>query len=65
MRILFWRQGNFWRSSSRSWRISQVRRKGNMAAHLLAKFVVSHRSQCVWFNVCPSVLVNVVNADRV
>jgi hypothetical protein len=25
-----------------SWRISHVRREGNMAAHLLAKFVVSH-----------------------
>jgi hypothetical protein len=36
-----------------------------MAVHLLAKFVVSHRSWCVWFNVCLSVLVNVVNADRV
>jgi len=46
-----------------SWRISHVRREGNMAAHLLAKFAVSQPSQCVWFNSCPSVLVNVVNAD--
>jgi hypothetical protein len=35
-----------------------------MAAHLLAKFTVSHQSQCMWFNVCPSVLVNVVKADQ-
>jgi hypothetical protein len=35
-----------------------------MAAHLLAEFAISHQSQCVWFNVCPSVLVNVVNAEK-
>jgi hypothetical protein len=33
--------------SFHSWRISHVRREGNMAAHLPAKFVVSHPSQCV------------------
>jgi hypothetical protein len=47
-----------------SWKISHVRREGNMAAHLLAKFVVSHQSQCMWFNVCLSVLVNVINAEQ-
>jgi len=47
-----------------SWKISHVRREGNMVAHLLANFVVSHQSQCMWFNVCPSSLVNVVNAEQ-
>jgi ribonuclease HI len=51
--------------SFHSWRISHVRREGNMAAHLLAKFAVSQPSQCVWFNYCPSVLVNVVNVELI
>jgi ribonuclease HI len=48
-----------------SWRISHVRREWNMAAHLLAKFAISQQSQRVWLNSCPSVLVNVVNADLI
>ncbi|XP_062167043.1 uncharacterized protein LOC133873342 [Alnus glutinosa] len=47
-----------------SWRISLVRREGNRVAHLLAKFAVANQSHYVWFNVCPSFLVNVVTADH-
>jgi ribonuclease HI len=46
-----------------SWRVSHVRRDGNRAAHLLAKFAISQQSQHVWFNLCPSWLLNVVIAD--
>jgi len=46
-----------------SWRVSHVRREGNMAAHLLAKFALSKQSQRVWLNSCPSVLLSAVNAD--
>jgi hypothetical protein len=48
-----------------SWRVSHMRREGNMAAHLLAKFAISQQSQRVWLNSCPNVLVNVVNADLI
>jgi hypothetical protein len=36
-----------------SWRISHVRREGNMAAHLLAKFAISQQSQRVWLICAP------------
>jgi len=45
-------------------RISHVRREGNRAAHLLAKFAVANQSHYVWFNVCPNFLVNVAIADQ-
>jgi hypothetical protein len=48
-----------------SWRVFHVRLKGNMTAHLLAKFAISQQSQRVWLNSCLSVLVNVVNADLI
>jgi ribonuclease HI len=36
------------------WRVSHVRRDGNRAAHVLAKFATSQQSHYVWFNFCPS-----------
>jgi hypothetical protein len=46
-----------------SWRVSHVRREGNMVAHRLSKFALTQQSQRVWLNACPSMLVNAVNAD--
>jgi hypothetical protein len=46
-----------------SWRVSHVRREGNMVAHLLAKFALTQQSQRVWLNSCPSMLVSAVSAD--
>jgi ribonuclease HI len=46
-----------------SWRVSHVRRDGNRAAHVLAKFAISQQSQHVCFNLCPSWLLSVVIAD--
>jgi len=46
-----------------SWRVSHVRREGNMVAHLLAKLALSKQFDRVWLNSCPSELLCAVNAD--
>jgi hypothetical protein len=35
------------------WRVGHVGCQGNRAAHLLAKFAVSHKRLHVWVGVCP------------
>jgi hypothetical protein len=47
------------------WRVGHVGRQGNRAAHLLAKFAVSHKSLHVWVGVCPDFIKDVVSADLV
>jgi hypothetical protein len=48
-----------------SWSVGHVGRQGNTAAHLLAKYVVSHQSCRVWVGVCPDVIKDVVCVDQV
>jgi hypothetical protein len=46
-----------------SWKVSHVRREGNMVAHSLAKLALSKQCNRVWINSCPSELLYAVNAD--
>lgn len=47
------------------WMVNHIRREGNMVAHRLAKFAVTHQCHHVWIDVCPSFVLEVVCVEHV